>query len=111
MKIINRRDFLKLPSCILYQKYSSLGNLENLEIKLDSLENDWYYQKFPTENINPSDELFHFWQEAESGAELKMVFNEVLRDGSFDQNQRFLVWDKEEIKQLVGILQGLLLTI
>ncbi len=44
MKIVNRKDFLKLPSGTIYCSFNKENfNFNGFSLKLKSLQNDWYY--------------------------------------------------------------------
>lgn len=108
MRIVNRKEFLKLPMRTVYSLYDS-GRAEGLFYKDETLENDWFYQDLifskPT-NISNSEEYLEHYEKAENNRdfnfELDLDCSE--RDGEFEENQMFLVYDKSDVKKLINAL-------
>ena len=112
MKIVDRKTFLKLPPGTLYAKYSSLGCWGDLAIKMDSTQyDDWYQYSLLNGwgGIDNSDEFMDKVRRAERGeTELKNDLECESRDGFFEEDQLFVVYDKADIEQLISKLQELL---
>ena len=114
MKIINRKAFLKLPAGILFSKYEPCS-FEPLAIKGDSLMFDEWRGDFCTQEIHDAidshssgdfgDKLDDALDRGES---LSMDFNCEGRDGCFDQDQLFAVWEKVDVKGLIKRLEKIL---
>lgn len=108
MKIINREQFLKLPRGVLYAKYAPCY-FENLAIK-DEYEhfiNDWYFQELieieTKDNEDFSEVLF---RAEETGESIGLDYNCVSRDGLYEENQLFAVFEKEDVINLIKLLQN-----
>lgn len=112
MRIVNRKEFLQLPSGILYCKYKHTSAY-NICIKYDSWKNDWLYQELSTlwsPNENDSSELYNKLDKAESDSSysFKQDLDGSQRDGSFDEDQMFLIYEKEDIIKLIEKLKTLI---
>lgn len=106
MKIINRKQFLRLPEGILYAKFRPCL-FGDLAIKEESISNDWRYQDLLELDVKDSQE----WQDVlfegmEKGTSIPMDFNCVSRDGLFDETQLFAVLEKEDVISLIERLNS-----
>ena len=106
MKIVNRTEFLQLPKGTLYSRYKPCY-IEDLQIKGDTWTNDWLYQDL-IGNLacNDSNEYHDYLQEAENtDCSLGLDFNCLERDGLYDEEQMFAVYEKEDIQGLINALK------
>lgn len=107
MRIINRQAFLALPAGTLFAKYQPC-DFGELEIKDDSLENDWFeVQLIPwPKDCDDSGELIGRLRACEHGAAYgEMDFDLVCRDGLYDQDQLFAVFEAADAAALYERLQ------
>lgn len=106
MRIINREQFLKLPAGTVYCNYKPTC-VEELLIKSDSLTNDWYYQDIALAvDADSSEEAHEMLYDAEHhGVHIQFNFYSEYRDGCFNDNQLFTVWDKEDVEALIKRLK------
>ena len=103
MKIIGRKEFLKLPKNTLYSKYTPCCFGE-LEIKSDnSGKNDWYVQYLNSaiEFENSGDFIDKLESSRENNIELSIDLKCESRDGLYDEDQLFAVWSKKDVKTLI----------
>lgn len=105
MKIVNRKTFLELPSGIVYSRYQSLGSLSSLEVKESSggvLGNDWVYTNLISSvECNDSGEFSEIMMAAEeSGSEFKLDVECGERDGFFEEDELFAVYDRDDLAKL-----------
>ena len=101
MKIVNRRDFLSLPENTIFAKYEPCF-FEEILIKCESLENDFIYQNIVDAiDVNDSGSFSQALTNAEQGESLFMDFFCESRDGMFDENQLFAVFQKEDVIKLI----------
>ena len=111
MKIVNRTEFLKLPSETLYCIYKPCI-FSDLEIKLDTIPNanDWYYKSLVGNvKCNDSGELADILTDAEDNkTSFKLDFNCIDRNGMFDESELFAVYEKEDIQGLINALKQLI---
>lgn len=109
MRIINRKEFLTLPENTLYRKYDPQIFCE-LEIKRCSPKNgyinDFLSQQLTNLNSHSSDEECHLKDRYEETSEsFKLCYNSCGRDGLFDKNQLFAIYDNEDIEELINTLK------
>lgn len=106
MKIINRKAFLGLPANTVFSKYEPCC-FENLCIKGDTLPYDFTLQSIEDAiDCCGSEDFANKLDDAEkNGISLKMDFDCMARDGMFDENQLFAVWEKSDVVALIERLQ------
>jgi hypothetical protein len=105
MKIINRKQFLALPEGVLYAKFNPCI-FGDIAIKEESLSNDWYYQDLLELDVNDSGEWADtLFEGMEKGTSITMDFDCVSRDGLFDEEQLFAVFEKEDVISLIERLK------
>lgn len=108
MKIINREKFLKLPSGVLYAKYQP-QMFDEVCIKWDSWENDWVYQDILNVKSNDSGEMIDILIDAEeNGTSFDLDLECAGRDGLYDKDQLFAVFELKDVAYLIARLQMLL---
>ena len=102
MKIMNRVEFLKMPEGTLFSKYEPCV-FGALQIKGDSLSNDFCVQQIADSvKCSGSDELFNILFAAkETGDSFEMDFEVEGRDGLFEDEQLFAVWEAKDVLALV----------
>lgn len=109
MKILNRKQFLALPSGVLYSEYRSSGMVEGLYQKGDSWSNDWLYVDLLGEvDSNDSEEFHEAFERAENGEQFKLVYDCGRRDGAFEDETMFMVYDRQDIQELTNKLHAIL---
>jgi hypothetical protein len=93
MKIIDRKSFLDLPSGVLYSKYRPC-TFDALSIKGNTRHGDFNTLLIAETLVSDQPAL-------EDGCER---LDRWCRDGLFDQNQWFAVWEKTDVETLVRTL-------
>lgn len=113
MRILNRADFLKLPANILYCKYTSNGNFGDLQIKTS--EGEYWHPDFVCSDItgwakgvDSGDELMEKWMRCEKGEHFQFDLDVTCRDGLYDEDQLFAVYDNDDILELIAKLKTLI---
>lgn len=106
MKIVDRKTFLALPAETLFSKYAPCY-MEAVEIKGESLGNDYCYQQIADaidckDSGEFADKLF---AAQELGESIPMDFHCQSRDGCFDAEQLFAVWEPADVEALIARLQ------
>lgn len=106
MKIVNRAEFLKLPAGTVYAK-GEPWVFETICIKGESLSfgiGDWFY-------LNPADIDAHDSGEAAERFEEMLDLGKsypmgetIGRDGCFDANDIFLVFEKADLEKFRGFV-------
>lgn len=114
MKIINRKEFLNIEPPVLYQKYSTIGNFGEMCIKTsgpkDGYSNDWIYQDLSgrIKGVDNTQDFIMTMMQAENGSEFMFDLDCSERDGFFDEEQLFAVYDAADLEQLISKLQSLI---
>lgn len=109
MRIVNRTQFLALPAGTLYAKYQPCV-FEDLCIKGDSLENDWFYQDIvgAISSHDSGDFTDKLERARVDGESLPMDFYCQGRDGCFDSEQLFWVFERQDVGALICRLHAAL---
>lgn len=102
MKIINRETFLKMPAGTLFAKYEPCL-FDQLCIKGETWGNDFLVQQITSAiDVNDSGEFGDALQDSElSGSSIPMDFECEGRDGCFDDDQLFAIF---EIADTCGLI-------
>lgn len=106
MKIIDRKTFLAMPEGTLFAKYEPC-NFGDLQIKGDSLHNDFFTQELSgaIEHNNGMDFSDKLFDAAANGTSLPVDLQCQGRDGLFDDDQLFAVWEAKDVEQLIERIQ------
>lgn len=106
MKIVNREQFLALPSGTLFSKYQPCV-FEPLAIKGDTWTNDFLVQELhdAVDAANEAEFTDTLFFAVEEGRSVNLNLDCMGRDGLFDADQLFAVWERREVEQLIGRLQ------
>jgi len=110
MKIINKQEFLKLPEDSLYSEYKpciisglfikggtwDFGDSPSDYIELNLIEN------IDCESSEEYNDILLYRKE------FKIDYEGGGRNGFFDNEQQYVLYDKEDIQSLINTLQGLL---
>lgn len=107
MKIINKEQFLKLPEGILFNEFKPLY-FNYLNVKGETWDKD-YIEMDLIGNIeaDSSTEWADKVEDAlESGQSLKLDFDSWGRNGMFDKDQLYAVYEQEDIDALIQFLKG-----
>jgi len=101
MRIINRQEFLKMPSGTVYAKVPKEWIVEGLCVKFDSVGTiDWYYMSFDWVDADDSSEAMDRMDKMKEG-ESYPVQNSITRDGLFDQEDQFMIYEKEDVETII----------
>ena len=105
MKIIDRRSFLAMPPGTVFCKYEPVIFGEIL-IKEESLENDFFYTQTISaiDGDSPGDIFEMLENSKESGSSFNMDFDCVSRDGMFDDEGLFVVFEEKDVIMLIDKL-------
>lgn len=103
MKIVDRKTFLSLPGETLYSEYEPC-NFGPLQIKSDTIgANDFSTQQIADAvRCNNSAEFADILLDAQrTGASFSMDFDYLGRDGMFDDEQLFAIWEPGDVAALI----------
>lgn len=105
MRIISHKEFLKLPAGTVYMKYEPIIFGELL-IKDDTLKRDWIYKDITCQvEYSGSHNLVDIMFEASKNrVSIDLDCDSGTRDGLFDPDQLFAVYEKKDIDRLRGAL-------
>jgi hypothetical protein len=132
MKILNKKEFLALPSGFLYRYFypqkeekkdgytvrSPPQMSDSLYIKLESIgESSWYFQCLDDIDLpeydNSNDvhnEICNILNNAfKNGAEFNPDFDICERDSLYDDDEFFVIYSKDDVKLLIKTLEKLCL--
>lgn len=107
MKIVNLEAFRQMPSNTLFAKYEPCV-FEELEIKGKTLEHDFLVTSSLSSAIKCSGwtHLGDLLDQAErTGESLAMDFETEGRDGCFEKDQLFAVWEEADVLALIERLK------
>jgi hypothetical protein len=103
MKVVDRKTFLSLPAGTIYCK-GKRWYFDGICIKADSLESDWVYLNPAWPDAHDSGEaveLLEMSLETGSSFPCETAFG---RDGCFDDDALFLVFEKPDLESLRGYI-------
>lgn len=117
MKIVNRLEFMKLPSGTLYKKFTTPFAFEDLAVKFDSLSfhedgtGDFVRMGLAEVEWDETSQMFDRLDEMmEQGASYPLDLDCAGRDGCFEPDAMFLVFEREDVIKLRDFLTELLAT-
>lgn len=111
VKIVNRKTFLEMPPGTLFQNYRPCTS-GSLCAKDETMGNDFLLQ--PLEGVSAmewdsSDQMVERLEEMrDNGASHPLGLDCLGRDGCFDNDQLFLVWERADVEALIARLQSAL---
>lgn len=106
MKIVNRSTFLSLPTGTVYSKFE-LFDFGDLHIKGDTIGSDDFCSLHIAGAIrcDGSDEALDILDESmKIGGSFVMDFDCEIRDGCFESEQLFAVWETADVAALINRL-------
>lgn len=114
MRILTLKEFLEIKEPVFYQTYFNTFAWGELSLKYKNCGDDDFFfinfmgQDIYTKDIDPKGdgELWELISKLENTKEpFKRHYDLTERDGYCDMEQRYVVYDKEDIKQLIKALQ------
>jgi hypothetical protein len=109
MKILNRQQFLALTGPVLYAKYEPCISTSDLSIKYpNDMPNDFVYVDLVIGSVSAKgqDDLVDMVGAAVlPDVSIEMDFDSTMRDGCFDKDQLFAVYEKADVQKLINKLQ------
>lgn len=110
MRIYNRVEFMKLPEGTLYVKGSPHAYGNSLCVKgetlqdMDGKDSDWFHRDLTEVEAQRSDQAMDRMDEMlEKGASYPVSAG-TGRDGCFDPNDTFLVYEKADLDEMMQVL-------
>lgn len=118
MKLFKRKEFIKLPAMTIYSKvdknYMELMNGLYSKTSGPDYGNDWIEQDLINEGLVPDeitdgvDCLFYIIEKRDNQDYFELDYECAGRDGCYDDEDVFVVWDKKDIKKLRDYLDNCL---
>lgn len=107
MRIINLNEFLSMPSGTVYCKYESFGNLGEICIKSDTRGVDWLYSELANFDSESSEDFFDKVSKAEKDStfEIDNDPTTIQRDGMFEDDQMFAVFNLQDVHEMIEALR------
>ena len=102
MKIVNLEQFRALPEGTVFMKYEPCI-FDELCVKGETWEYDWLYENITTqiECTGSGDFSDKLDAALETGCSVAMDFNSWGRDGCFDNDQLFAIYEKQDVTGLI----------
>ena len=101
MRIIDRKEFLECPSGTVYGEYFP-WSVEGLRVKQDNCgDDDWFY----IDLIAGVDYVGDWSSNADHGDSFPLSFNGICRDGAFDDDQLFAIYEPADVAGLIEALE------
>lgn len=113
MKIVDRLTFLGMPAGTIYAKYEPCF-FQEMGIKGETLfseegePRDWLYQDLITPSFadaGDSGEWFSHLDAIQDGQDSSPLERIESRDGCFDADQLFAIWEAADIRFVMSLLQ------
>jgi hypothetical protein len=106
MKIVDLPTFRALPENTLFSKYEQCC-FGHLSIKGETLPTDFLSQELsdPIAGENSHEIVDTLIRATKTGESIKLDLNSQGRDGLFDRDQLFAVWEPEDVRSLINRLQ------
>ena len=110
MKIVNREQFLALPENTVYSVAGKDCHFwEDLYIKGSTWKNDWMYLDLINNvdacDSNESSEIIY--SAIHKGTEFRND-DTLQRDGMYDENDMYVIFDDTDVRLIISLLQGTL---
>lgn len=112
MRIVNREEFLKLPSGTMYMIWegSHVGTRGELLIKWDTICEgvDFIYQPLVDSDDESLEHNVKNMESLEAGEEVKSCFDSTTRDAGYGHGFKYIVYTLEEVRQLHALIGSLI---
>lgn len=108
MRIVSRKELSELPPGTVYTKYSLYEDIPCFCIKQSTIApGDWYFQELLNIEADTPKEEYRILQRAEidSAFEFNLDPFRETREECFDEDDRFVVFSKEDIRKMITVLQ------
>lgn len=107
MRIVSRKEFLKLPPGTLYQQCREKWAFGDMHVKYDSLifdesgDGDFVCAAFTSIEADSSEQLFDRMEDmCDNGASYPLELDCAGRDGLFERDALFMVYEKADVEAL-----------
>lgn len=110
MRIVNRKEFSELPNGTLFSEYNPVV-FQGLFIKCEQMGSD-YGELSLIGNVKAasSDQSFQILESAEeNGTSFDLDFESYGRNGIFNEEQKYAIYERKDIEELIQALKETLL--
>jgi len=108
MRIVNLEEFRLLPAGVVFMKFQPCVFEDSLLVKQDTMETDFTYQDI-TQGVDCVDSNdfcdILFAAEKDHSISVSLIVDLISRDGLFEKNQLFAVYEQKDIDRLIGKLK------
>jgi hypothetical protein len=110
MKLLNRDDFMKLPKGVVFCKgkpcfFEGMQIKGNTSFKDDGTPFDFFARDLCMFETNSSDDFTNtYFKAIESGVFGRSLNKSECRDGIFDNDDKFLVYDLDDLCELRSLI-------
>jgi hypothetical protein len=104
MRVVDRKAFLVMPAGTVYAK-GIKWSFEGLRIKHECQENDWHYVEPADIAAFDSNERFGLLEDMLSNGTSVPMEELAMRDGCFNEEEIFLVFEPEDVRRLIEMLR------
>ena len=112
MKLVNRQELMKLPPGVLYFSYNknSLLCLDSLMVKEETIVHnerniDFFFIDLMRIYFHDTGDLIEKIKDMETNGTSYPMNETMMRDGSFDDEETFIVLEKEDLTLLKGYIE------
>ncbi|MFY0516530.1 hypothetical protein ACOMCU_01680 [Lysinibacillus sp. UGB7] len=107
MKIVNLEKFLSLPKDVVYAKFEpNLFGAVTIKADTSSSSGDWWYQDLLEVYVKDNEEWDTILSKAvEKGVSFDLDYESIGRDGLYEKNQLFAVFEKKDVVALIERLK------
>ena len=104
MKIVDRKTFLAMPAGVFFCKGYGPPNMnfDGLAIKGDTIGNDFVTQELDMIEYHDTGEMMDRIDEMRAKGTSYPIYDGGGRDGLFDENAEFLIFEKADLLKLKG---------
>lgn len=110
MKLVNYNEFIKMPTGTVFCEFEPCIRGE-LKVKGDSIEDFDYIEmelRGEFKSDKDQDPFIDGCDRLVKGENLRADFDTFGRDGLFDKTRQYIVYDKQDVKELITFLNTLL---
>lgn len=104
MRVYNRKGFLQLPDGTIFCK-GTRWCFDNLSIKGHSWEDDFLYVDLCNIDANESGQWVDRLEDSLSNGTSYPINNQAARDGLFDEDAIFLVFEEKDLEFLIDVMK------
>ena len=106
MKLLKWNEFIKLPPKTLCIEYKPCYMVDGMFIKLESINDDRDFMYTPLIDADDSEDD-ESWMVVIEDSECELSTRRIMRDGIFDYDRTFIVFDVDDVHSLWSTMEHL----